>query len=54
MITAAFTVFLLVVLFFSARYLWRLERAEAETARLERMLAAARFRSDVGENEYRL
>ena len=54
MITAAFTVFLLVVLFTSARYLWRLERAEAETARLERMLAAARFRPEHGENEYRL
>ena len=28
--------------------------AEAETARLERMLAAARFRPEHGENEYRL
>jgi len=52
--TAAFTVFLLVMLVTCAVCLWRLERAEAETARLERMLAAARFRAERGDSEYRL
>lgn len=44
-----FTVVLLLVLAACTRYLWRLEKREAEERRIERVLRNARYRPDRGD-----